>query len=114
MFKAPSALQHWKQQRLTAMMLIPLTIWFLISVASLASGDYNSVYQWISSPLTASLLSIFILIAGYHAILGLEVVLEDYIQDPVRHRLLIFIRIILLITSLLCLIAMTKITVGDI
>ncbi|MFK5986060.1 MAG: succinate dehydrogenase, hydrophobic membrane anchor protein [Pseudomonadota bacterium] len=112
MFKQLSPVQHWKHQRRSAVALIPLTTWLLISISSLAGADYKSVSMWIASPMTIALLGLFLIVSTYHAVLGIEVVLEDYLQPPFRHTLFGIIRITLLIAVLLSLFAIIKITMG--
>ena len=113
MSSSSSAVNHWKYQRLSAIALIPLTIWFIISIASLADANYVSVLNWLQTPLTTALLSLFVIVSCYHAVLGIEVVVEDYIQEPTRHRLFNLIRIVLLAAALLSLLVIIKISVEN-
>jgi succinate dehydrogenase / fumarate reductase membrane anchor subunit len=72
---------HWIAQRMTAVALVPLTLWFVISLISLIGGDLAGTKAWLSSPFNAVLM-ILTLIAGFHhAQLGLQVVIEDYIHS---------------------------------
>lgn len=71
---------HWWWQRVTAIALIPLTLWFVISVLSLLGGDYLAARGWLSSPVNATLLLLFVLTALFHGQTGLQVVIEDYIH----------------------------------
>ena len=105
-----SAVKHWKSQRLSAVALIPLTLWLLFSVASLASSDYVAVHHWLTQPTTTALLGLFIIIAGHHAFLGVQVILEDYVQNPLRHTATIAARLLLLITTALSIYAIYQIT----
>jgi succinate dehydrogenase / fumarate reductase membrane anchor subunit len=77
---AKEGVHHWWAQRLTAVALIPLTIWFVTSIVRLASGrtDFD---LWLSSPINAAALIVFIAVAFHHGALGLQVVLEDYVSD---------------------------------
>ena len=75
------ASRKWIFQRISALIVAPLIIWFLISLISLSTGDYNSVINFFSNPLFL-LLTIILLIAGFfHAKIGLNEIYEDYIQD---------------------------------
>ncbi|MDH3354522.1 MAG: succinate dehydrogenase, hydrophobic membrane anchor protein [Chromatiales bacterium] len=105
----PSASLHWKMQRLSAIALIPLTLWFIMSIASLAHADYTTVHQWISTPLTIGLLILFVSLSAHHAILGMQVVLEDYVSEPLFTQFFTVIRIVLFIATALSLIAIVKI-----
>lgn len=109
-----SAVQHWKLQRLTSVGLIPLTVWFLISVASLASADYATLHQWIAAPMTTTLLILFITLGGYHAILGVQVVLEDYVGEPTFNKAFTAARLLLLTATVVGLIAILQINLESI
>jgi len=71
---------HWWSQRLTAIALVPLTIWFVSSLVALVGADYFTMREWMGSPLAAGLLILFLIAGFYHAALGLQVVIEDYIH----------------------------------
>ncbi len=71
---------HWWGQRLSAIALVPLTIWFVASVAALAGADHQTLRDWVASPLVASILILLIVATFYHAYLGLQVVIEDYVH----------------------------------
>ena len=73
--------QKWIFQRISALIVAPLIIWFLISLISLSTGDYNSVINFFNEPLFL-ILTIILLISGFfHAKIGLSEIYEDYIQD---------------------------------
>jgi succinate dehydrogenase / fumarate reductase membrane anchor subunit len=75
---------HWWSQKLTAVALIPLTIWFVFAVLGMDSFDYASVRLWIGAPLNAILLILFTVSALYHSDLGLQVVVEDYVHGATK------------------------------
>jgi succinate dehydrogenase / fumarate reductase, membrane anchor subunit len=77
---AKEGVQHWWTQRVTAIALIPLSIWFVASVVSLAGADQAAITQWLGAPFTLGALSLTLIAAFYHAALGLQVVVEDYIH----------------------------------
>ena len=75
------ASRKWIMQRASALIIVPLIVWFLLSLISLSTGDYNSVINFFSKPLFVSL-TIILLIAGFfHAKIGLSEIFEDYIHD---------------------------------
>jgi succinate dehydrogenase / fumarate reductase membrane anchor subunit len=78
---------HWWMQRVTSMALLPLTIWFILSVARHTGTPYPEVLAWIARPFNAVLLISFILISFYHAAAGMQVVLEDYVRNEFRRML---------------------------
>ena len=77
---------HWWVQRLTAVALVPLTLWFVISVivmiaaADSADAGYAAMVEWLSGPISATLMIGFLAFGFYHAALGMQVVYEDYIE----------------------------------
>ncbi len=81
---AKEGVHHWWVQRLTSVALIPLTVWFLISLLALPSYDYATVHAWVSQTWTALLLVIFIATVTWHSKLGVQVVLEDYVHGGTK------------------------------
>ena len=71
---------HWWWQRLTALALVPLTLWFTFSMATLTSECFADVRIWMESPVTSTLLIAFVVSLFYHAQLGVQVVIEDYVH----------------------------------
>ena len=68
-------------QRLTALALVPITVWFVISVIGMAGASYAEFSAWLANPLVAGLFLILIAATFYHAVLGLQVVVEDYLHN---------------------------------
>ena len=77
---AKEGVGHWWAQRLTAIALVPLSLWFVFSVAALTGADYAAMRAWAGSPLVASLLILLIVTTFYHSYLGIQVVIEDYVH----------------------------------
>ena len=75
------ASRKWIMQRASALIVAPLIVWFLLSLITLSTGDYNSVINFFSKPLSL-ILTIILLITGFfHAKIGLSEIVEDYIQN---------------------------------
>jgi len=79
---AGSGTGHWWGQRLSAVALAPLTLWFAVSLLGLPGLDYYTVSAWAAAPLHAILLALLVLALVYHSALGTQVVAEDYIHTP--------------------------------
>ena len=77
---AKEGVQHWWAQRLTSIALVPLSIWFAVSLLSLPSFDHAIVAAWMSQSWTAVLLVLFVLVGAWHSQLGVRVVVEDYVH----------------------------------
>jgi succinate dehydrogenase / fumarate reductase membrane anchor subunit len=77
---AKEGVSHWMLQRLTAVGLIFLTLWFVITVLSLIHADYATARASIARPWNAVMLIALIVTMFRHAVLGLQVVIEDYVH----------------------------------
>jgi len=72
---------HWWLQRVTSAALLPLTLWFALSAASLAGAPYEATRDWIAHPVNAVLLLASIALAFHHTAAGLQVIIEDYVKQ---------------------------------
>jgi succinate dehydrogenase / fumarate reductase membrane anchor subunit len=81
---ARAGVEHWWVERITALALVPLTLWFVISVLSMLGADQPVIAAWVSHPLNAALLIALVVLTFHHAQLGLQVVYEDYIHGTLR------------------------------
>jgi succinate dehydrogenase / fumarate reductase membrane anchor subunit len=88
----PHATRHWRSQRLSAIALVPLGLWFLIALLSLPDLGHASVRAWSADPLQAALLLLFVWCALWHSWLGVQVVIEDYVP---RRRQATTLRVLL-------------------
>jgi succinate dehydrogenase / fumarate reductase membrane anchor subunit len=78
---AKDGTHHFWVQRVSAVALIPLALWFVFSVANLKNASYEQVHWWVSYPAVAVTLVLFIASALYHSMLGVQVVIEDYVGN---------------------------------
>jgi len=85
---ARSGTIHFWRQRMSAIALIPLSIWFVWSALSLVGGNLAEVLVFLAEPLNAILMFLFLFAALYHMTLGIQVVIEDYIHGE-RLKLLV-------------------------
>ena len=76
---AKGAAEHWWLQRVTAVALLPLGLWFAYALLTLRGFDYSSVTAWVQQPVTSILLILLVVAVGYHSALGVQVVVEDYV-----------------------------------
>ncbi|MBT5769571.1 MAG: succinate dehydrogenase, hydrophobic membrane anchor protein, partial [Rhodospirillaceae bacterium] len=77
---AKSGTDQWWIQRLTALALIPLVIWFVVSMIIVTGADHAAALEFIRSPINSVLLILLIVATFHHGQLGLQVVIEDYIH----------------------------------
>lgn len=78
---AHSGVHHWWAERVTAIALVPLTIWFILSVLGLIGAPQARVAAWAGNPFNTALLLAMIVMTFHHMQLGVQVVLEDYVSD---------------------------------
>ena len=73
---------HWWAQRVSALMLVPLTLWFVVAMVGLSLNDYAAVSIWIASGWNPVWLALLLLSLCWHSRLGVQVVIEDYLHTP--------------------------------
>jgi len=78
---AKEGTQHWWHQRVTALALVLLSGWFVISLILMTGASYEEVRAWIGHPVVTGLLLLTIGFTFYHLKLGLQVVIEDYVHS---------------------------------
>ncbi len=81
---AKEGTDHWWQQRVTAVALVPLGLFFIFPFARALGSGYEAVIALYSHPLHAIVACLFILVAFNHLRLGLQVVIEDYVHGMIK------------------------------
>lgn len=110
---AHKGLHHWLIQRLTAIGLVPLSVYFIASVIALSLDGYGALQDYLEDPLNATMMILMILIGYWHAALGLQVVIEDYVSDRIsRTAALIMVRIAAVFLGLYTAISVIRIGFG--
>src|SRR5690349_20390644 len=109
---ARDGLHHWWAQRLTAIALIPLVVWFAISLVMLSGADYDIARAWIGSPLVMVLLILTISIGLHHGQLGMQVVIEDYTDGAVRVVMIVLTKFLAALFGLGAIVAVLRIGLG--
>ena len=110
---AKQGVHHWWAQRITAVALIPLVVWFAISLIMLSGADYGVVRAWIGSPVVMVLLTLTIVIGLHHGQLGMQVVIEDYVHnDGMKLALIVLMRFIAVFFGLAAIVAILRIGFG--
>jgi succinate dehydrogenase / fumarate reductase membrane anchor subunit len=104
---------HWFAQRLTAVALALLGVWFVAELLLLDGIDLERVRSWLASPWAAALMVLFIATLAWHAILGLQVVIEDYVgARATRLVLLIAMKFAFVLAAAAGGIAVVRLAVG--
>lgn len=110
---AKSGTHHWWMQRLTAVALVPLCLWFVASLVVVVTADYETVTFWLQSPLVAILCCALIVAIFYHGQLGMQVVLEDYVHSEALKLMgIVVLKLASLLLAGACLFAVLSIAFG--
>lgn len=81
---AKQGTEHWWAQKLTAVALVPLTLWFVVSLPGVDIADWAATRAWISQPANAIPLILLVIAGLYHSMIGLQVIVEDYVHGALK------------------------------
>jgi succinate dehydrogenase / fumarate reductase membrane anchor subunit len=109
---AKEGVHHWWRQRLTSIALVPLSIWFVVSLLSLPALDHATVVAWMGQSWTALLLVVFVLVATWHSQLGVRVVVEDYVHGGTKTLTLVVLTFIHTLVAAAGVFAVLKVACG--
>ena len=110
---AKEGVEHWWAQRISALALVPLTIWFVIAIIGLAGADRALFVDWVRQPMAAVFLVLLLIATFYHGALGLQVVIEDYVDNrTLRFGLLIVMRLTAILFAARGIFAVLKLSLG--
>lgn len=100
---------HWWAQRLTAIALVPLTLWFIFAVIRLQGADQEAVVVWLASPVSLVLMLTLIVATFHHLQLGLQVVIEDYVKShATKLASILAIEAACILMALACIVSVLK------
>jgi len=110
---AKEGVKHWWSQRVTAIALALLGGWFIGSLFLLGNFDYATVVAWIRNPYDAALLVLFIATLAYHSLLGVQVVIEDYVAGALKTAAIVVSNFLHVGVSVLGILAVLRIAFGS-
>lgn len=113
MGSAKEGVHHWWMQRLTAVALVPLTLWLVISIVAHAGAGHEAVTAWMGQPIPAILMILLIIGGYYHAKLGMQVVIEDYVHNEgMKFAALIGLKLLTVVLGVASVFAILKLAFG--
>src|SRR5581483_964627 len=83
----------WWAERVSAVALVPLALWFAASIIAHTGSDYATFIVWLKTPLAAILMILLLIALFYHTALGLQVVIEDYVHSATKFAAVIAVRL---------------------
>ena len=111
---AKDGTKHWWAQRLSAVALVPLTIFFIIAVISMTAGSYADAKAAMAHPVICALWVLFLIALFHHAQLGLQVVLEDYVHNEVlKFTSIIIMKLVIVLLGTICVISILRTAFGS-
>jgi succinate dehydrogenase / fumarate reductase membrane anchor subunit len=109
---AHTGTRHYWLQRLTAIALVPLTLWFVWAVVRYVGAPYEEVIAFLGHPVSAVAMLMFVLMALGHMLLGVQVVIEDYIsKEGSKIALLLLLNFVVLAIAITCVVAVLRMVV---
>jgi len=90
---AKNGVRHWWTQRITAVALVPLSVWFVALIIAHAGSDYAVFKAWVRTPLATSCMIMLLITLFHHSALGLQVVIEDYVHSGAKFVAVIVVRL---------------------
>ncbi|MEM6902254.1 MAG: succinate dehydrogenase, hydrophobic membrane anchor protein [Pseudomonadota bacterium] len=110
---AKDGTHHFWMQRVSAIALLPLVPWFIALVISFNGTDYAYMVETFSNPVNAILMLLLVSAVFFHASLGLQVVIEDYVSHELRRKLLIIaVNLICIAGAIACYFSILKIALA--
>ena len=111
---AKEGAKHWWSQRVSAVGLALLSVWFLASLALLGGFDYGAVTAWIGNPCNAALLTLFVATLSYHSQLGVQVIVEDYVHGALKTIMIVLSTFFHVAIAVLGIVAVLRIAFGSV
>jgi succinate dehydrogenase / fumarate reductase membrane anchor subunit len=109
---AKHGVQHWWMQRVSAIAPLPLTVWFIAAIIAQTEADYAAFVAWLRSPITDILMVMLLIAMFYHAALGLQVVIEDYVHSGTKFAAVIMVWLACFVFAIASILATLRIAWG--
>ncbi len=110
---AKEGVSHWWAQRVSAVALVPLAVWFSASLLKVGRADHATMKAWVGQPWNTALLVLLLAAVFWHAKLGLQVVVEDYVhREGSKLAALLAIKLVLALLATVSIVSVLRIAFG--
>jgi succinate dehydrogenase / fumarate reductase membrane anchor subunit len=104
----------WLLERMTAVALVPLGVWFWVAALGLAGAPYEEARAWLSGPFNTTAMLLLVVTLFWHTQLGLRVIVEDYVHHELAKLVsLLLVNFATIALGLLCVVAVLKVSLGS-
>lgn len=110
---AKGGVEHWWAERVSAVALVPLTLWFVASIIAHTGSDYTAFIAWLRTPLVSIFMILLLIALFYHTALGLQVVIEDYVHSGAKFAALVAVRFGCFALAVTGIVAILDVVFGD-
>ena len=107
---AKEGASHWWIQRLTSVALVPLTVWLVFVIVSFEELTYGAAIAWMQSPLVAVSLALLVVVMFYHLLLGVQVIIEDYVHGWLKIASLVLLNFACIVLVFIGLFSIIKVS----
>lgn len=90
---AKSGVEHWWAERVSAIALVPLTLWFVAAIIAHTRSDYQGFVAWLKELPTTILMVLLLFALFHHTALGLQVIVEDYVHSSLKFAAILAVRL---------------------
>ncbi|AHK79541.1 succinate dehydrogenase [Ectothiorhodospira haloalkaliphila] len=111
---AKDGTHHWFVMRVSSIAMVPLMLWLIFSLGSLAGAGFEATSAWVANPLNTVLLILTVGALFHHAYLGLQVIIEDYVHgEGKKFASLIAMQFLMLLLAVTGIVAILRIAFGS-
>ncbi|WP_066553886.1 succinate dehydrogenase, hydrophobic membrane anchor protein [Croceicoccus bisphenolivorans] len=103
---------HWLVQRFTAIGNLVLVLWFVFSLAMLPDYTYATVHSWLAAPFAATAMVLLVISTFWHARLGMQVMIEDYVHGANRFAAIVLLNLVFVAAGVFGVVSIIRIALG--
>jgi len=109
---ARSGAEHWWAERVSAVALVPLTIWLVACLIAHVGRDYTETIQWLRMPSTVIVMILLLIALSHHTALGLQAIIENYVHSGMKFAALVAMKLACAALAVAAIVAVLLIALG--